>query len=99
MLRISWLITLVLILLYVAWPGRVFGAKLDAATIKAGLRTTATEEQGFVDRVMTMVDQGKLPRSMVDSTFDWARKKPQHKFQFFKRALVVRAARQNIEVK
>jgi hypothetical protein len=29
---------------------------------------------------------------MFDSTFLWARKKPRHKFQYFKQALTVRAA-------
>ena len=72
--------------------------RLDAAEIKAGLRTAAPEEDGFVEKVMAMVDKGTLPMSLVDSTFQWARKKPQHKFQYFKRALIVRAAKIGIDI-
>lgn len=72
--------------------------QLDAAQIKAGLRTAAPEEEGFVERVVGMVNKGTLPLSLVDSTFEWARKKPVNKFQYFKRALIVRAARIGISI-
>jgi len=72
--------------------------RLDAATIKAVLRTATIEEGGFVNRVVALVDQGKLPASLVDSTLQWARRKPRHKFQFFKRALIERAARLGITI-
>jgi hypothetical protein len=67
--------------------------RLDAATIKAALRTAQPEEDGFVDRVVALVNQRKLPYKLVYSTFLWARAKPRHKFQYFKRALILRAAR------
>ncbi len=66
---------------------------LDADTIKAGLKTATPEENGFVDRVVRLVDQGRLPAGMVRSTFIWARQKPRRKFQYFRRAMIVRAAR------
>jgi len=66
--------------------------RLDADTIKAGLRTATPEEDGFVDMVVDRVDQGKLPASLVHSTFQYARKKRRHRFQYFKRALIIRAA-------
>ena len=70
---------------------------LDPAKIKAGLRTTTIEEGGFVDRVVNMARAGKLPPDMVEATFQWARKKPfQHRFQYFKRGLTVRAAKAGI---
>jgi len=72
--------------------------RLDAATIKAALRTTTTEEKGFVDRVVALVDSGTLPRSLVDGTLLWARKKSRNRFQYFKRALIERAARQGITI-
>ena len=65
---------------------------LDAAKMKAILATAKPEEDGFLDRVVEMTKQGQLPVSLVESTLQWARKKPQHRFQFFKRALIVRAA-------
>ncbi len=66
---------------------------LTAEEIKAGLRTVSIEEEGFVDRVVDLAHRGVLPTSMVESTFQWARKKAEHRFQYFKRAMIVRAAR------
>lgn len=71
---------------------------LDAEKMKAALVTAKPEENGFVDRIVEMTKQGQLPLSLVESTFQWARKKPQHRFQFFKRALIVRAAKIGISL-
>jgi hypothetical protein len=88
------LLALSVAILAVAWqPAAAQQTKLDAATIKAGLRTTSIEEEGFVDRVLTLMDEGTLPQSMVHGTFFWATKKPRHKFQYFKFAMIVRASR------
>jgi hypothetical protein len=46
-----------------------------------------------------MVDQGKLPRDLVYSTFGWARKKRPYPFPYFERGLKKRAARIGIEVR
>jgi hypothetical protein len=74
------------------------GPRLDAATIKAGLHTAAPEENGFVDYVVLLVEEGRLPARLVLSTFQWARKKPRHRFQYFRRALIIRAARIGIRL-
>ncbi len=66
--------------------------RLDAATIKAGLRTTAIEENGFVDRVVDQVNKGELPARVVYSAFLWAKRKPKRKFQYFRYAVIVLAA-------
>ena len=87
------LVLLVAIQAVVCQPAAAEQTKLDAATIKAGLHTTTDEEGGFVSRVVTLMNQGTLPRSMVHGTFFWARKKPRHKFQYFKFAMIVRASR------
>jgi hypothetical protein len=72
---------------------------LDAAKIKAGLRTATPEEHGFVERVVDMAKRGKLPPALLESTFQWARKRPfQHRFQYFKRALVERAKQEGIRI-
>ena len=71
---------------------------LDAEKMKAALVTAKPEENGFVDRVVAMTKQGQLPVSLVESTFQWARKRPQYRFQFFKRALIVRAAKIGINL-
>jgi hypothetical protein len=65
--------------------------RLDAEQIKAGLRTTTVEENGFVDRVVLLVENRLLPARTVYTTFLWARKKPRHKFQYFRRAMIIRA--------
>jgi hypothetical protein len=73
---------------------------LDAATMKAALRTDAIEEGGFIDGILLRVSKGTLPADLVDSTFQWARKKPyKHRFQYFKQALIVRAAAIGIVIK
>lgn len=68
----------------------------DAATIKAALHTNTTEEEGFVDKVLLEVQEGRLSASLVQSTFLWARRKPHYQFQYFKRGLILRAAQQGI---
>jgi hypothetical protein len=74
-------------------------ARLDAATMKAALRTTTAEENGFIDYVLTKVSKGLLPAALVDSTFQWARKKPyKHRFQYFKYGLLVRAEKLGIKI-
>jgi hypothetical protein len=66
--------------------------RLNADTMKAALRTSTAEEAGFIDYVLNLVGKGTLPADMVDSTFQWARKKPyKHRFQYFKQGLIVRA--------
>ena len=67
--------------------------RLDAATMKAVLRIATTEDGGFFDNLIIRVNKGTLPADLVDSTFQWARKKPTRlRFQYFKQALIIRAA-------
>lgn len=66
---------------------------LDAQTMKAALRTETPEEQGYIDEVLRRVERGQLPRSLVEATFVWARQRPEHRFQYFRRALRLQAAR------
>lgn len=99
MIKRAILACLVLSLTIVAWDRATAGSiSLDADKIKAVLATAKPEEDGFVDRVVAMVEKGKLPVSLVDSTLQWARKKPTFKFQYFRRALIVRAAQLGIEI-
>jgi IS5 family transposase len=91
---------LVLLALLAIWDRQhaVAGTKLDAETMKAALKTTTGEEDGFIDRVVKAATNGKLPASTVDTTFQWARKKSKHKFQYFKHALTKVAADQGITI-
>jgi hypothetical protein len=64
---------------------------LDVDTIKAGLHTTTLEEDGFVDRAVRMVEEGRLSGGLVQGTFVWARAQPRRKFQHFRYGLIERA--------
>jgi hypothetical protein len=66
--------------------------KLDPDQIRAVLRVTKEEDNGFIDRAVLLVNQGVLPREIFEGCFIWARKKQQHRFQYFKHALISRAA-------
>ncbi len=71
---------------------------IDPQQIKAILRTATPEEGGFVDKTVAMVNNGTLPADLFESTLLWARKKPHHKFQYFKHALIQRAAAAGIDL-
>ena len=66
--------------------------QLTADSMKAALRTATPEDNGFIDRVLEKMNTGKISRSLVVTTFEWARKKNTHRFQYFKRAIIKRAA-------
>ncbi len=72
--------------------------QLDADKIKVALRTVTPDEEAFVQHIVTMVKEGKLPVDLVNSTLQWARKKPAYQFQYFKRAIILRAAKQGISI-
>ena len=67
--------------------------RLDPEAIKAALRTIPVEENNYVLFLVTLVDQGRLPRVMFDTSLRWARNKGYHRFQFFKRAVIAQADR------
>ena len=66
--------------------------------LEAGLRARLPSEFAFIDRVVTMVDQNRLPRDMVHSTFLWARNKKPYPFPYFESGLRTRAAKQGIKL-
>jgi hypothetical protein len=74
----------------VAQPAKV-NNPLDAKTMKVALHVSEQEDDGFIELVLARVDAGTLPLDMVQSTFLWAKKKPRHKFQYFKFGLKQRA--------
>jgi hypothetical protein len=96
--RIGLSVLLALFLLATAGNRPTMASMPDAATMKAALQTATPEEEGFIEYVLTRVDQGVLPLEMVESTFLWAKKKPRHKFQYFKRGLQVRAEQAGIKL-
>jgi hypothetical protein len=68
------------------------------STLEKVLRARRPEEFEFIDNVVDMVEQGHLPRSVVESTFQWARKKPRRPFQYFERAMRIRAKEFGVEL-
>ena len=66
--------------------------------LEAGLKARRPQEFAFIARVMALVDAKELPRELVQSTFDWARKKQPHPFQYFERALRIRAAKIGVDI-
>ncbi len=83
-------------LLAAGWSGTAAAAaRLDADTMAAALQTADPSEKAYVSFVVTLVNQGRLPRNLVDAVFQWARRKPvrHKKFQYFKRALIIEAAK------
>jgi hypothetical protein len=72
--------------------------QLDAETLKVALRVGRPEDENFIDRTVEMMNEGELPRIIVYKSYLWARKKRKHKFQYFKRAVIVLAAREGITI-
>lgn len=67
--------------------------------LRVGLKAVTAEDFAFIDTVVTRVNQGVLPRKLVDSTLLWARKRVQgldaryvkRPMVYFQPALVQRA--------
>jgi len=72
--------------------------RLDADKMKVALHTASIEEDGFIDHVLVLVERRILSYKLVYGTFQWARKKHRWKFQHFKHALVIRAARRGVRI-
>jgi hypothetical protein len=73
--------------------------RLDAGTLIYTLRVGRPEDEAFIGRVVAMMNAGDLPRSILQKCYLWAKKKRKHKFHYFKRALILLAAKKGIVVK
>ena len=69
-------------------------------TLEKGLRARRPVEFQFIAQVVTLVDQGQLPRKLVLGTFHYARKKgnPKYPFPYFQQALILRAAKIGVQI-
>jgi hypothetical protein len=75
------------------------GTKLSLQeTLEKGLKARRPEEFAFLARVAEQVELGNLPRSLVDTTFSWARRKPHPRVVYFEQALRVRARRLGLSI-
>ncbi len=66
--------------------------------LQAGLLARTPHEREFIDQVVQKVNEGDLPRSLVDSTFLWARRKQPYPMPYFEQALRVRAKLAGIDL-
>ncbi len=71
---------------------------LTAENMKVALHTATPQEGHFIERVLARVKKGTLPLDLVQSTFLWAKKKPNKKFYYFKQGLILRAAALGIKI-
>jgi hypothetical protein len=72
---------------------------LDADIMKKILRPPTPDGNAFIDKLVNKVKKGKVPADLVDSTVQWARKKnSKNRFQYFKQALILRAAQQGVSL-
>ena len=78
-----------------AMSGQIAGLKDQ---LEKGLKARQPAEFDFVAKVVALVDVGRLPRDLVESTFLWARKKRPYPFPYFERGLKVRAAQRGIQL-
>ena len=98
MSRIPLSASLMLALLAMFWTQSVEAGVLDVNIMKVSLHTATSQEGDFIERVVSMVDQGTLPLDLAQSTFLWAKRKPTKKFFYFKQALILRAADRGIVI-
>jgi len=68
------------------------GVSIDLKTqLEKGLKARRPVEFEYIAEIVDLVEKEKLPRSLVTSTFGWARKKPVRQLQYFQFALQARA--------
>ena len=69
--------------------------------LNAVLRTRFDEEKAYVHQVIGLVQQGKLPRKLVDKALLWVRKhhgSDNHSFVYFERVLRLQATTLRFQV-
>jgi hypothetical protein len=67
--------------------------------LKTGLKARRPEEKEFIEEVARLVNAGKLPRKLVDSTFMWAlRRRTNYPFPAFERALRLQADQLGVDL-
>ena len=69
--------------------------------LENGLKARLPADFAFISKVVTLVEQEKLPLGMVKAVFQWARKKGvtnNYPFPYFQRALKIRAKKLGIVI-
>jgi len=74
------------------------GVTIDLKTqLEKGLRARRPVEFAYIDQIIKMVEDKKLPLELVQSTFLWARRKQSRQLQYFQFALQFRAKQLGID--
>src|SRR5690606_32392281 len=63
-----------------------------------GLRARRVEEFEFIDKVVELVEQNKLPLRLVQAAYLWSRNKRPYPMIYFQQALIRLAAREGIAI-
>ncbi len=87
-----------LVLLVAAAPSVALELATLEERLEKDLRARRPQEFAFIDSVVEHVEKGKLPLSVVDSTYLWARTKQPIPFPYFERALRLRAEKLGVEL-
>lgn len=66
--------------------------------LNTGLLARTPQERAFNDKVVALVEDGKLPMSLVQSTFLWARNKQPYPMVYFEFGLRARAKKAGIKL-
>ena len=67
--------------------------------LRYGLRARRPRELAFLDRVVELVENGQLSRSLVRGTLAWARQRNAHQpFPYFEFGLRIRAKRLGVSI-
>ncbi|MEE3372560.1 MAG: hypothetical protein VX346_24700 [Planctomycetota bacterium] len=62
--------------------------------LKLGLRARNSEDRAYIERVVKSVEQGKLPRRLVNAAYSYARRRrANYPLPYFRRALEILTAR------
>ncbi|HEV7225594.1 MAG TPA: hypothetical protein VGN42_23005 [Pirellulales bacterium] len=64
--------------------------------LEKGLRAMRPQDFAFLGVVLQQVDDGELPRDLVDQAFLWARRQRSYRVQYFEKVLRLLAKRQGI---
>ena len=73
------------------------GVRIDLKTqLEKGLKARRPVEFEYIAQIVKLVDSGKLPRTLVTSSYGWARQKPERRLQYFQFALQARAKKLNV---
>jgi hypothetical protein len=93
MFRPIWASAALLAMLAAVATPAVAASPLTVDVLRAELRTANPDEEAFLTYVATLLEQNRLPREMVESVFQWARRKPALKrAEYFRQAMINRAA-------